>query len=186
MSRKILFFITEDWYFLSHRLPIARAAIRAGFKVSLLTHVGDCGDFLRREGIKVIDVPLRRRSINPFREIKILLEVIRVYRSERPDIVHHVAMKPVLYGSIAAMVVGVPRVINAMAGMGHLFISKGFKAGMLRASISCCFRFLFRRNGTRLVLQNPEDLCALVKTGIVRRNQACLIRGSGVDVARFA
>jgi glycosyltransferase involved in cell wall biosynthesis len=183
---KIIFFVTEDWYFYSHRLPIARAAIKAGFKVSLLTNVKTYGDLFRSQGIKVIDIPLQRRSVNPVREIKTIFKVINVYRSERPDIVHQVAMKPVLYGSIAAFIAGIPRVINALAGMGYLFIAKGFKAGIMRRVVSCLLKLIFRRKRVYLILQNPEDSQILVSSGIARRNQICLIKGSGVDVTMFA
>ena len=83
--------------------------------------------------------------------------MINVYRSERPDIVHQVAMKPVLYGSIAAFIAGIPRVINALAGMGYLFIAKGFKAGIMRRVVSCLLKLIFRRKRLYLILQNPED-----------------------------
>src|SRR4051812_28214403 len=99
---KLLYFITEDWYFFSHRLPIARAALRAGFDVVLLARTGEKCSLIEAEGIRVIPLDIRRGGTNPLRELIVLWKVVQIYRRERPCIVHQVAMKPVLYGSLAA------------------------------------------------------------------------------------
>lgn len=183
---KLLFFITEDWYFYSHRLPLARAAIKAGFEVLLLANVQSHGDVIRSEGIRIIPLALQRRSTNPLRELKTLFQIVKTYRAERPDIVHHVAIKPVLYGSIAAYLAGIPRVVNALAGMGYLFISDSFKASALRLGIKRLFQIFLNKNKSRLVLQNPDDVDMFVKNGIVEEDRIRLIRGSGVDVSIFS
>jgi glycosyltransferase involved in cell wall biosynthesis len=183
---KLLFFITEDWYFCSHRLPLARAAIKAGFEVVLLTNVQAHGDMIRSEGIRVIPLALQRRSMNPLRELKTILHVVGVYRAERPDIVHHVAMKPVLYGSVAAFVVSMHRVVNALAGMGYLFISESLMTRALRACIKRLYSFFLNRNESRIILQNPDDARMFVKYGMAEEARICLIRGSGVNVSIFA
>lgn len=185
MAPKLLFLITEDWYFYSHRLPLARAAIKAGFEVVLLANIQSHGDMIRSEGIRIIPLVLQRRSMNPFREMKTLLQVVRVYRAERPDIVHHVAMKPVLYGSIAAFLTDIPGRVNALAGMGYLFISQTLKARVLRLCIKKLFYFFLNRNNSRLILQNPDDAEMFVENGIVGEDRICLIRGSGVDTQKF-
>lgn len=182
---KLLYFITEDWYFCSHRLPLARAAIKAGFEVVLLTNVQSHGELIKTEGIRVIPLDLQRRSTNPLRESKTLIQIIKVYRTERPDIVHHVAMKPVLYGSVAAFITNIPRVVNALAGMGYLFISESLKARMLRTGIKRLFHFFLNRKNSRLILQNSDDAGIFIKNGIVDDVRICLVRGSGVDTSRF-
>ena len=182
---KILYLVTEDWYFWSHRLPIAQEAKRRGHEVLVVTRVDQHGKRMREQRFRVITLNIKRRSMNVWRELAVILKIVSIYRREKPDIVHHVAMKPVLYGSIAAFIVGIPRVINAITGMGYLFISKGFKACMLRAWISCLFRFLFRQNRTYLIFQNSEDIEMFARPGIVQKNQVCLIRGSGVDADMF-
>ena len=183
---KILYLVTEDWYFWSHRLPLAQEAKRRGYEVLVATRVDQHGERMREQGFRIIPLNLQRRSTNIWKELAAIIEIVSIYRREKPDIVHHVAMKPVLYGSIAAVVVGIPCVINAIAGMGYLFISKDFKAYMLRTWISCLFRFLFRQNKTYLIFQNSEDMETFVRSGIVRKDRVCLIRGSGVDVAMFS
>jgi glycosyltransferase involved in cell wall biosynthesis len=182
---KLLFFIAEDWYFCSHRLPLAREAIKAGFDVTLLTHVTSHADVIRSAGIKLIPLAMKRSSINPILELAIIVQVIRSYRSVQPDIVHNVAMKPVLYGSIAALITGIPCVVNALAGMGYLFISETLKARILRTGVKRLFSFLLNRNKSRLILQNLDDAGLFVKNCIVEKERIRIIRGSGVDVSLF-
>jgi glycosyltransferase involved in cell wall biosynthesis len=181
----LLYLVTEDWYFWSHRLPIARAARAAGWEVLVATRVGSHGDMIRQEGFRLIPIKMRRRSLAPWREIATVAELIGIYRRERPDLVHHVAMKPVLYGSLAAAVAGVPAVVNARAGMGYVFTSSAMKARLLRPLIKKAVRWLLDRANARLILQNPDDVAAM-SAGTVAPKRIVLIRGSGVDTTAFA
>ena len=101
-GRKLLFLVSEDWYFCSHRLPIARAARDAGADVIVATRVRDHAKRIEAEGFTLIPLELSRSGRNPFQDLRTLAALIRLYRRERPDIVHHVALKPALYGSLAA------------------------------------------------------------------------------------
>ncbi len=181
----LLYLVTEDWYFWSHRLPIARAAWAAGWEVVVATRVTKHGERIRREGFRLVPIGLRRHSLAPWREAAAIAELLRLYRRERPDLVHHVAMKPVLYGSLAAALAGVPAVVNALAGMGYVFTSSGVKARLLRPLIRTAFRWLLDRPNRRLILQNPDDIAAMTK-GTVTAERVALIRGSGVDIEAFA
>ena len=185
----LLYLVTEDWYFWSHRLPIARAARAAGWEVLVATRVAEHGERIRREGFRLVPIGLRRRSLAPWREVAAIAELARLYRRERPDLVHHVAMKPVLYGSLAAALAGVPAVVNALAGMGYVFTSSGVKARLLRPLIRTAFRWLLDRPNSRLILQNPDDIAAMtgaaVAKGTVTAERVALIRGSGVDIQIF-
>ena len=180
----LLYLVTEDWYFWSHRLPIARAARAAGWEVMVATRVAKHGERIRREGFRLVPIGLRRRSLAPWREAAAIAELLRLYRRERPDLVHHVAMKPVLYGSLAAALAGVPAVVNALAGMGYVFTSSGVKARLLRPLIRTAFRWLLDRPNSRLILQNPDDI-AVMTEGTVAAERVALIRGSGVDTQLF-
>jgi glycosyltransferase involved in cell wall biosynthesis len=182
---KLLFFVTEDWYFYSHRLPIAEAAIKAGYEVVLLANVNLHGELIEGAGVRVIPLALKRRCLNPFQELKTLYDVIAAYRRERPDIVHHVAMKPVLYGSVAAWLTGISRVVNAMAGMGYLFISDSLKALLLRNFVTRIFRVLLNAGDSRLIIQNPDDGEMFVVNNLVESKRIRLIKGSGVDVMLY-
>lgn len=109
-----------------------------------------------------------------------------MFTAERPDIVHNVAMKPVLYGSIAARFARVPRVVNALAGMGYVFTSRDLRARLLRPAITLAFRRVLDRPGDRLILQNPDDRALFVSRRVVSAERVVVIRGSGVDTAAFA
>src|SRR5580704_9190900 len=99
---KLLFLVTEDWYFWSHRLPVARAARDAGFAVAVATRVREHGDRIREEGFALHPLAWRRRGDGLFGAWRTIREIAGLYRSERPDILYHVALKPVLFGGIAA------------------------------------------------------------------------------------
>ena len=180
---KLLFLVTEDWYFCSHRLPLACAARDAGFEVSVATRVRSHGKQITDAGLRLIPLGLQRSGRNPWRELAAIGEIVRIYRRIAPDIVHHVAMKPVLYGSLAAKIASVPVVVNALAGMGYVFTSNKLSAKLLRPLITLALRFLLK-NG-QVILQNPDDRAALVAAGVLKTEQVTLIRGSGVDTAIF-
>lgn len=182
---KILFLVTEDWYFWSHRLPIACAARDAGFEVIVATRVQNYAKRIIQEGFKLIPIGLRRTIRNPLKEIISIMELIKIYITERPDIVHHVGIKPVLYGTFAARATRIPAIVNAFAGMGYVFSSSQTQAKMFKFIISKAFKLILNiRNGS-VIIQNPDDLELLVKSKMIKRKYLSLIKGSGVDPNRF-
>ena len=185
-KRKILFLVTEDWYFWSHRLPLAKAAVANGYEVVLATRVTDHGKRITDQGIRLIPLGLRRRSKNPFCELSSILELIRIYRAERPDLVHHVALKPVLYGSIAARICGIRSVVNAIAGLGYVFVATGVKGMFLRSVMTGLYKLAFSHGNCMGVFQNPEDRKVFIDRGIIRPEQSILIRGAGVNTKLFS
>lgn len=182
---KLLFLITEDWYFCSHRLVLAREAKRRGYDVVVATRVERHRDQILSAGLKLIPITMERNGRNPWTEFLSICELVRIYRSERPDIVHHVAIKPVIYGSLAARISGVPNVVNAIAGMGYVFISRSWKARVLRPFLKRAMGVLLNRPNARIILQNPDDFSMLVEAGIADPDRTDLIFGSGVDVGEF-
>lgn len=181
-NRRLLFFVTADWYFVSHRLRLAIAAREAGYEVSVVTRVREHGDAIRAAGLRLIPFELARTGTNPFAEFWTLLRLIALFRRERPDIAHLVAIKPVLYGSIAARVAGTPRVINALAGMGWTFSSGHGAASRLNLLVRSALGRILRR-GTILV-QNPDDAKLIANIGVPAARIRC-IAGSGVDLLQF-
>lgn len=180
---KLLFFVTEDWYFCSHRLPLGSGARAAGYAVAVATRVNRHGEPIEAAGLRLIPLALSRGGKNPLSEWRTVWALYRVLRRERPDILHNVAMKPVLYGSLAARLAGVPHVVNALAGLGHIFADQD-RAGRLRQLVKLALRWLLKDHG-RVIVQNPDDLHLLAASGAVSPEQAVLIRGSGVDLDRF-
>jgi len=184
-TKKIIYLVTEDWYFCSHRLPIARAARDAGFEVLVATRVDLHGDAITREGFRLIPLQIRRRSKNPLRELAAVLEIINIYRQERPELIHHVALKPVLYGALAARFTSVPAIVNALAGLGYVFSSSQSRARILKRVVRTAFRVLLNRQNSVVLLQNPDDRRMLIESKTIRPERTALIRGSGVDIQRF-
>lgn len=182
---KILFLVTEDWYFYSHRLPLAIAAKKAGHEVVVLTRVRDHGTRIREHGIEVVPLGFSRRDRNPFKEAIFILRLARMYRHLSPDLVHHVALKPVLYGSLAALLSGRAKVINAIAGLGYLFVSRSLSIRLLRPWITMALRFLLNRGKGAVIVQNSDDAELLIDQEIVSQERLVLIRGSGVDTGMY-
>jgi glycosyltransferase involved in cell wall biosynthesis len=183
---KLLFLVTEDWYFASHRLPLAVEAARAGHAVSVATRLQAHGEKIARSGVRVIPFELGRRFANPLAELGVFWRLVRLYRRERPAIVYHVGMKPVVYGSLAARFAGITRRINAIAGLGYVFTSRRPKARLLRPFLRVVLRMLLAGENSRVIVQNHDD--KQVVTGMMGRDaqNVVLIPGAGVDLAHFA
>ena len=181
---KLLFVINDDWYFLSHRLPLAVAALREGFDVAVATRVGTQGQQILDHGFRLISLEHLKRETRSLNELRAIRELRTIYRHENPDIVHHVALKPILYGNIAAL--GLPlKIVNAFAGLGYLESSKSPKAMILRTVIWNTMRFLLNRPNSFTILQNFEDRdFAVNKLGLSGENTE-VIMGSGVDLELF-
>ena len=182
---RILFLVTEDWYFWLHWVGLARAARDAGFEVSLATRVQHHGHEIAQQSIRLFPIGLLRRSLNPIREFRALLELIHLYRSEKPDIVCQVAFKPILYGSVAARFAGIPAVVNIFAGLGYAYTSRSIKTKLLRLFLRTGLKTACGRAGSMTVFQNEEDRVQLIRDRTVQESQTRVIRGTGVDIERF-
>ena len=177
--------IPEDWYFWTHRLPLARAVQDEGFDVVIATRLHEHGSRIAAEGFRAVSIRLRRKSRNPFSELAALVDLVLLYRRERPVFVYHVTAKPVLYGTVAARIAGVPAVVNAIAGLGHSFVARGLMARMLRVVIRRALLTVLSKSSSLVIFQTEADRVELVSSGIVRADRAVLIRGAGVDVDSF-
>ena len=180
MARKILYLVSEDWYFISHRLPMARAAQKSGYEVHVATRVSDHADQIQKEGFLLHPIQWRRGSMNPVRLLGAVLETRSVYRRAAPDLVHHVAVVPTLVGSLAAL--GMPIVrLNALAGLGFAFTSDTAKARAVRPVARRLLGWLLKRQNTAVLVQNPDDYAVVAGLGVPKQSIA-LIPGSGVDI----
>lgn len=185
--KRLLFVVTEDWYFVSHRLPIARAARDAGYEVFVATRLAEKADIIAKEGFTPIGLERMRRSgRNPILELASIAELVSLYRSYRPSIVHHVAMKPVVYGSIAARLAGVGAVVNNVAGLGFVFSSKAAYAKLVRRLIGPLLRCALRQPRALTIVQNRDDARFLADDIGVAPDTIRLVKGSGVDLAKFS
>ncbi len=186
MKKKLLFIISEDWAFISHRLDLACDAIDNGYEVAILCKSTGQKERISSKGIKVFDWHLSRGSLDPFTELKSIINIINCVSEYKPDLVHAVALKPVLYSTIVGQLNRKTPIICALGGLGFVFSSKSLKASILRKSVSFFLRGLFSRSNIFLILQNRDDRGLLIEKKITRKDKVRLIRGAGVDIEVFA
>lgn len=182
---KLLLFVSVDWFFWSHFLDRAVAAARDGFDVVVVTHVTEHREKIEAAGLKVIHLTLDRKSVNPFLAFVALFRLWKILRRERPSIVHNVALKPIILGSLAARLMGRVPIVNAVVGGGFIFSSNGLVARSIRFPIGLALKLLLNPPMSRVVFENSDDLKSFVSLGYVHPRDAVLIRGAGVDLARY-
>ena len=182
---KIVLFANTEWYLYNFRRSLALALRDAGHDVLLLSPDGPYGEKLRDLGLRWQPLPMDRRSLNPLREGVLLLHLWRLLRREHPDVVHSFTIKSAVYGSLAARLAGVPARVNAVAGMGYVFISHARKARMLRPVVRMLLKVAMGGPNARLILQNPDDVAVFEQAKLVEPAHIRLVPGSGVDVTRF-
>lgn len=177
----LLYLVTEDWAFCSHRVPTAQGATAAGFRVGVAARVVAHGDAIRALGYDLYPLSWQRRSLNPLRALRDLGQIIALYRRLRPRVVHHVALKAILLGGLAARIIPIPAQIDAVNGVGYIFSDPGRRAKILRHFLVPVLRFVMCRPSVQVWFQNPDDRDLLLRLGIVRSEQCTIIPGSGVD-----
>jgi glycosyltransferase involved in cell wall biosynthesis len=175
----LLYVVNEDFAFLLNRLPMARAARKIGFEVHVATHVNNGADAIRAEGFILHPIPLQRGGISPFAAIPAILAVRRIERQIKPHIIHHSGLQCCVFGSVAALGLKIPQV-NAMTGLGYVFISSASRIRLIREILKRTLPPLLDRPDKVVLVQNPDDRAALVDLGI-KQERMVLIPGSGVD-----
>jgi glycosyltransferase involved in cell wall biosynthesis len=177
--RRLLYVVNEDWAFLLNRLPMARAAQKAGFEVHVATRVNDGARAIEAEGFTLHPIPLRRGGISPLSTIPAILALRQITGRIQPDIAHHSGLQCCVFGSIAAFGRRFPYV-SALTGMGYVFTSETWRTRLLRTILKWLLPALLNRPGDVVLVQNPDDRAALVDLGISEAS-VVLIPGSGVD-----
>ncbi len=187
MKRKILFLVNVDWFFISHRLPIALEALAQGYEVHIATNITDKQDVLSGYGFIVHPLKIGRSSIGIVKEIITFMRILLLFRCVSPNLVHLVTIKPVLYGGIAARLTRIPGVVSAIPGLGFLFVKKAtLKARLLRYLVLLLYRLALGHPNQRVILQNSSDQNYLINSAGIPQKKTCLIRGSGVNLAEFS
>ncbi len=185
LSPHIVFVVNQGSFLLSHRWPLVAEAIARDMRVTIICGDNTGGDSLRTLGVSVHTIALSRSGFNPFEEFRSFRALVALYRELRPDIVHHVTIKPVIYGTQAARIAGVPGVVNAIPGMGFVFTRRGRLARVRRLVVSLLYRVALSHPNMRVIFQNSEDMEVFLGPHIVSRPISHLIRGSGVDLDAF-
>jgi len=184
--KKIIYLISEDWYFCSHRLGLAKEAIKRNFEVYLLSNIDEHKSFIESQGIEVIPLRFLKRSrINLFYEILSILEIFYILLKINPDILHSVALKPVIYGSLSSIFFRKIKNINAIAGLGFIFSSGSLKAKILKPLIIFLLKIISSRRNSKLIVQNTDDHFFVSNSLNLKSRNISLIESVGVDLEKF-
>jgi glycosyltransferase involved in cell wall biosynthesis len=184
MAPRILYVVTEDWYFLSHRLPMARAAKDAGFEVHVATRLKTGKAAIEREGFVPHALTWSRGSLSPWGSFSAIIELRRLLRALAPDILHNISLKPVLLGTTASLGFSATAVVNSLTGLGTLFIGEAGVSALARRGVRYALSRLLRRARSRTVVQNPDDRAFVLDLGVPSET-VVLIAGSGVDTHKL-
>jgi glycosyltransferase involved in cell wall biosynthesis len=184
-SPKVLLVANTSWYLHNFRLPLLQDLRDAGYQVEAVAPYDSYTPLLQAEGFTVHPWLVARRSINPLLEAHALVDLLRIVQREQPALVHHFTIKACLYGTIAAKFAHVPRVINAVTGLGHVFLGTRKRTRLMRRALKPVYRAVFSARRATVVFQNAADQEKLINLGITVSARTQLIRGSGVDIAHF-
>ncbi len=182
---KLLFFVNRTQFFLSHRLPIAIAAMEQGYDVHVGSGEQSDIDIEQEYGIKEHTLKLSRSKMNPIGEVQSLLDIFKLLKKIQPDIIHNVTIKPVLYGSLLAKLFPNLKVVNAISGLGYIFIQNGKKDKLIQAAVKRLYRFSLSSQKTMTIFQNPDDREFFIEQKMTKSKQTVLIKGSGVNLNQF-
>ena len=182
--RKIFIVVNVDWFFLSHRKEIAINALKDGYDVTIVTKNTGRRKEIESFGLKFIDLPMNRVGVNIFEEIKTLSFLCRLYKRERPDIVHHVGLKTILWGTLAAMITKVDSIVNAVSGLGIAFSSEN--SSILSKVLLKILRFSHNYKNLVVIFQNNEDKNLFLQNRLIDEEQSEMIKGSGIDLELFS
>jgi glycosyltransferase involved in cell wall biosynthesis len=182
---RVLFVVNSADFFVSHRMALGVAALDRGHDVHVATPVGPGAERIARAGMTFHEVPLHRSAARPGPELLSVVSLVRLYAALAPDLVHHVTIKPVLYGGLASRLLKVPAVVHAVSGLGYVFLARGRVAAVRRALVRSAYRSAFRHPNLRVIFQNEDDRDDFVRERLVRPDDTTIIRGSGVDLTEF-
>ncbi|WP_180117729.1 glycosyltransferase family 4 protein [Acinetobacter sp. YH12096] len=181
----IAYIVNVDWFFISHRLPIALEALTQGHEVHIFAKDTGRMSYLESLGLQVHSINLERGSINPFQTLKLLFDLKNKLKKIQPDVVHLVTIKPVLIGGLASILAKVPAIVYAISGLGFIFTNTMLKAKILRLGIIPLYRLALSAKNKTVIVQNLDDLRILRQYVSIPESQTVLIPGSGVNLEQF-
>jgi len=184
---RLLFVINDLAFLVSHRLAVAKAAAEAGYEVHIAAPEDTASEReLAGSGLHLHRLGLHRHRTNPVAELRGFWEIYRMFRRLKPDIVHLVTIKPVLYGGIAARLARVPSVVSAISGLGYVFIGSSLRSRIFGVLVKPLYRFALGHRSQRVIFQNDSDRMTIAGLGVDLSGKVEMIPGSGVDLAVYA
>ncbi len=184
-NKKIILVANSSWYLYNFRVQLLNELVKEGFEVILIAPKDKFTNHLKELGFGFYNWNLKGLSINPFGELKSFLELLKLYTNLKPDLVHHFTIKSCIYGTLSAKFAGIKIVVNAITGLGYVFLSKTQKALILRTLLKPLYRLIFKARRSTVIFQNKHDLGKLTKLGIVKPENSSLISSSGIDINYF-
>lgn len=183
MKKKLFIVVNVDWFFLSHRLPIALAAKEKGYEVTIVSKDTGKREDIESQGLRFINIEFERSGVNPLHEFRCIKNLYKIYKSEKPEVIHHVTLKASLLGCFAAKLSRIKRVVNAISGFGYNFTDE--RSGLKQRFIRTMMKMSFKSKKFHFIFQNPDDINQFLKFNFVSEKQIHLIKGSGVDLSKF-
>lgn len=184
MKKKLFIVVNQDWFFISHRLPIGVAAKDAGYDVTVVSEDTGVSDKIREAGLNTIDLPINKAGTNIKDEIKTFFFLYKLFRQEKPDIVHLVGLKTMLWGSMACKLAGVKAMVSAVCGLGMLFDEEHANSLMTR-SILKVMRVTHMKNRLVVIFQNNDDKAIFLNAKIMKEEQCAFTNGSGINLQNY-
>lgn len=186
IKSKLLYFVSEDKYFLTHKLSHGLVALKNGFEVYVVCKISIYKKKLESFGFRILNFQFNRRNINPIKEIINVYKFFKILNKFKPDLVQCVALKPILYFSICELIFKTnAQKIFAIVGLGYIFINNNFKTKILKFLLLKILKQTFKKNNSTIVFQNSDDKTYFLKNNIVKKDKILIIRGSGVDTNHF-
>lgn len=182
---KLFIIVNQDSFFLSHRKPVAEAALAQGYDVTIVAQDTGRSADIRALGLGFIDLPIDKAGVNPVKEASTFWFLYRLFRREKPDIVHNVGLKAILWGGLAARLAGVKGIVSAVSGLGVLF-SPDYPRKGLRKAVTSVLKYIHRKEGVCCIFHNMEDRDVLLQAGVVTESQCFRTMGSGIDLNEYA
>jgi glycosyltransferase involved in cell wall biosynthesis len=183
--KKFLFVINSDWGFLLYRTPLAIAAKNKGIQVWVASpDTGDANKIIAM-GFNFIELPMSRKGVNILNEFFTFLRILKIYYQLKPDLIHHVTIKPIIYGTIASAILNKAFVVNAISGLGFTF-SSGSSSRLLKFLVKNLLKISLKYQKSKIIFQNPDDFNLFIENKLISSNQGVLIKGSGVDCKVFS
>jgi glycosyltransferase involved in cell wall biosynthesis len=183
--RRLVYVINDAEFFVRHRMGHVAEAIAEGYDVHILVPPGAATASMIADGATVHALPLARGKASPVRELQTISAIARLYRQLRPQLVHHISVKPVLYGTIVARALGVPGIVNTIPGMGWLFTGEDTAAAVRRKLAIAFYQMALRTQRMRIIVQNPDDRDELVRERIASPESIVVLDGAGIDLDEF-
>lgn len=183
---KILLVANSGWYLYNFRSTLINDIKQKGFDLKIISPADRYSEILIKQKNSHVQWNLSRKSINPLKEFKSLLDLIIIYRKLKPDLIHHFTIKACIYGTIAAKFSNTKKVINSITGLGHIFVGKKLSTKILKAFLLPIYKLVFNAKRSNMIFQNEDDLNDFINFKLTNKESSCLIKGSGIDIKKFS